>query len=71
MKRHKTIIGAALALLVALCAVAAAGALVPGGTSPALAEDPVVLTVTGFEGQVTQFTLADVQALPVYGGTSA
>ena len=68
MKRHKTIIGAALALLVALCAVAAAGALVPGGTSQALAEDSVVLTVTGSEGQVAQLTLADVQALPAYEG---
>ena len=68
MKRHRTMIGATLVLLVALGAVVAGGALAPGGTAQALAEDPVVLTVTGSEGQVAQLTLADIQALPAYAG---
>jgi DMSO/TMAO reductase YedYZ molybdopterin-dependent catalytic subunit len=68
MKRHKRLTGAALVLLLAVCAVVVAGAFAPGGTPQARAEDPDVLTVTGYESQVERLTLAELQALPVYTG---
>jgi len=67
MTRHKRLIGAAL-LLLAVCAVAVAGAFTPGGPPQARAADGVALTITGSEGQVVQLTLADLQALPAYTG---
>ena len=58
------LVAAALAAAVVL-----AGVAVPGGTPQAAAADPVVLTVTG-NGQTKTFTMAELQALPVYSGYS-
>jgi hypothetical protein len=69
MRHRRFIIGAALLVLLAVAAVFAAGALVPGGASPARAADPVVLTVTG-NGQTKTLTLAELETLPVYTGWS-
>jgi len=55
--------------LLALAAVFAGGAFVPGGTPQAQAADPVVLTVTGI-GAAKAFTVAELQALPAYSGYS-
>jgi len=69
MNKPRIWIGAAVVVLVALAAVALAGALVPGGTPQAAAADPVVLTVSG-NGQTKTFTMAELQALPAYSGYS-
>lgn len=69
MKRTKVLIGAVALTLVAVAAVVAAGFASPGGAPPASASDAVVLTVTG-NGQTKTFTLAELQALPVYNGWS-
>jgi len=69
MRHRRVIIGAALLLLCAIAAVFAAGALLPGGTSAARADDAIVLTVTG-NGQTKTFTLTELKALPAYTGFS-
>ncbi len=68
MRHRRVIIGAALLVLLAIAAVFAAGALVPGGTSAAKAADPPVLTVQHNGTLIKQYTLADLQVLTVYNG---
>ena len=63
----KTSVWAGLVALVLVAAVVIAGAAVPGGTPQAAAADPVVLTISG-SGQTKTFTMAALQALPVYTG---
>ena len=67
MKRTSMWAGLVAAALAA--AVVLAGVAVPGGTPQAAAADPVVLTVTG-NGQTKTFTMAELQALPVYAGVA-
>ncbi len=68
MTRHKRLIGAGLVLLLAVCAVAVAGAFTPGGAPKALAEDTPALTLELKNGGVREYSLEEVQALPVYSG---
>ena len=68
MRHRRVIIGAALLVLLAIAAVFAAGALVPGGTSAAKAADPPVLTVQHNGTLIKQYTQSDLQALSVYNG---
>jgi hypothetical protein len=68
MRHRRFIIGAALLVLLAVAAVFAAGALVPGGASPAKAAGPVMLTVQHNGTLIKQYTLSDLQALAVYNG---
>lgn len=63
--KDKRIPAALALLLVVVAAVFAAAAL--GGAPKAAATDPVVLTVTGND-QTRTFTMAELQALPVYAG---
>jgi DMSO/TMAO reductase YedYZ molybdopterin-dependent catalytic subunit len=69
MNKLRVWTAAAVLVLVALAAVVLAGAFVPGGMPQANAADPAVLTVTG-NGQTKTFTMAELQALPVYEGYS-
>jgi len=68
-QRRRIRMAVAAVVAVALVAVVLGGALVPGGTAPASAADPVVLTVTG-NGVTKTFTMAELQGLPVYDGYS-
>ncbi len=67
MRIRRTVVATALLALLAVASVLVAGAVVPGGTPQARAADPLVLTVSG-NGQSKSFTMAEVQALPVYSG---
>jgi hypothetical protein len=66
MRIHRTVVATALLALLAVAAVAVAGAFSPG-TPQARATDPVVLTVSG-NGQTKTFTMTELQALPTYSG---
>ncbi len=67
MRMHRTVIGAALLALLAVTAVLAAGAWVPGGSAAAKAAGAEILTVTG-NGQTKSLTLDDLKAMPAYEG---
>ncbi len=69
MSKYRILAVAAAILLAVLAAVVLGGAFLPGGTPEANAADPAVLTVTG-NGQTKTFTMAELQALPVYEGHS-
>jgi DMSO/TMAO reductase YedYZ molybdopterin-dependent catalytic subunit len=66
MKTRRTVLATALLIVLAVVAVIAAGAVVPG-TPQAKAADQVVLTVSGND-QTKTFTMADLKALPEYSG---
>jgi hypothetical protein len=65
MKR--TSVWAGLVTVVLVAAVVLAGTAVSGGAPQASAADPVVLTIAG-NGQTKTYTMAELQALPVYAG---
>jgi DMSO/TMAO reductase YedYZ molybdopterin-dependent catalytic subunit len=67
MRPHRRVIALGALALAALLAVAVASAVLPAGPGVAQAEDPVVLTLTGND-QTKEYTLSQVQALPVYSG---
>jgi DMSO/TMAO reductase YedYZ molybdopterin-dependent catalytic subunit len=66
MSIRRTVVATALVALVAIGAVFAAGAVVPGTPQAKAAED-VVLTVSG-NGNTQTFTMTQLKALPVYSG---
>jgi len=68
MSRQRIRLGAVAIVALVLLAVAAAGAVVPGGTPKAAAADSVVLTVKHDGVMVKEYTLADVKALTPYVG---
>ncbi len=69
MRIRRITLGAALLAVVAATAVLAAGAFVPGGAQQAKADGAVVLTLT-VGGNATEFTMDELEALPVYEGYS-
>ena len=66
MKFRTTVVAAVLVAALAVVAVAVAAAFSPA--TQARAVDPVVLTVTGADGQPKTFTMTQLKALPEYSG---
>ncbi len=67
MRVRRTVVAMALLVLLAVAAVLVAGAVAPGAPQ-ARGADPVVLTVTGADGQPVTFTMTQLKALPEYSG---